>query len=473
MYGVEPAGQVALARHRQRGPADARRSARAALRGRRRPRRPARPDGPARAGRRTASQAGPWRPPAPAGPSTASDGEGHRGVHDDGDAERDRDRPRDGALGVAHLLAERGDPGVSREGEEEQARRLQHSVQRRRPTGRRAAEPPCREPAATTTTTSSSEHRAETSTRASMRGPGDAAVVDRGQGRDGATADESLRPLRPGTAYAANVSAIAAQDAVLPTTNPQPARNPHHSPGAPARRRTCRRRSGTARRAGQMRRRCSKRRPGRGQPDQQAGAGRSPPGANAAKTPAPIIEPSPMTTASLSRADGPAAPCARHIGRARPRSAGRLASSSSDTLGGSPPRSGASCPQPRPSRADVAGTRRGSAHRRLPSGRGARGRCRRATGWRARRARPTRPKSAASGPGGRLNESTCTRLASQTAAGQASADWRVQRPVLVGPDRLRRPASADGAGRSALLAATRRLGDASCSAGSRGTNGSL
>src|SRR6266511_2647379 len=34
----------------------------------------------------------------------------------------------------------------------------------------------------------------------------------------------------PETAYAANVSAIAAHEAVLPTTNPQPARNPHHSP---------------------------------------------------------------------------------------------------------------------------------------------------------------------------------------------------------------------------------------------------
>jgi hypothetical protein len=33
-----------------------------------------------------------------------------------------------------------------------------------------------------------------------------------------------------GTAYAANVIAIAAHDAVLPTTKPQPARNPHHGP---------------------------------------------------------------------------------------------------------------------------------------------------------------------------------------------------------------------------------------------------
>ena len=33
-----------------------------------------------------------------------------------------------------------------------------------------------------------------------------------------------------GTAYAAKVIAMAAHDAVLPITKPQPARNPHHSP---------------------------------------------------------------------------------------------------------------------------------------------------------------------------------------------------------------------------------------------------
>ncbi len=34
----------------------------------------------------------------------------------------------------------------------------------------------------------------------------------------------------PPTAYVATVSAIAAHEAVLPTTKPQPARNPHHGP---------------------------------------------------------------------------------------------------------------------------------------------------------------------------------------------------------------------------------------------------
>ncbi len=32
----------------------------------------------------------------------------------------------------------------------------------------------------------------------------------------------------PGTAYAANVIAMAAHDAVLPTTKPHPARKPHY-----------------------------------------------------------------------------------------------------------------------------------------------------------------------------------------------------------------------------------------------------
>ena len=33
-----------------------------------------------------------------------------------------------------------------------------------------------------------------------------------------------------GSAYAANVIAIAAQEAVFPTTKPPPARKPHHGP---------------------------------------------------------------------------------------------------------------------------------------------------------------------------------------------------------------------------------------------------
>ena len=54
-------------------------------------------------------------------------------------------RPRDGACGVAHLLAEGGDAGVSGEREEQQARRLQHAadgdvVDRRQPSGVDVAE---------------------------------------------------------------------------------------------------------------------------------------------------------------------------------------------------------------------------------------------------------------------------------------------------------------------------------------------
>ena len=44
------------------------------------------------------------------------------------------------------------------------------------------------------------------------------------------TATATGRCQPSGTAYAANVIAIAAQLAVLPTTNPQPARKPRHSP---------------------------------------------------------------------------------------------------------------------------------------------------------------------------------------------------------------------------------------------------
>ncbi len=42
-------------------------------------------------------------------------------------------------------------------------------------------------------------------------------------------APRSAHP-EPGTAYAAKVIAIAAHEAVLPTTKPQPATKPHHGP---------------------------------------------------------------------------------------------------------------------------------------------------------------------------------------------------------------------------------------------------
>ena len=92
---------------------------------------------------------------------------------------------------------------------------------------------------------------------------------------------------------------MAAQLAVLPTTKPQPARNPHQGPAARGRRRTCRPTSGTARRAGPTRWRCST--PptaARASPISSPAPAAAAAGAKAAKTPAPIIEPRPMTTAS-------------------------------------------------------------------------------------------------------------------------------------------------------------------------------
>ncbi len=50
-----------------------------------------------------------------------------RGVHEEGEPQRERHRPRDRPLRIAHLLAQSGDPGVAREGEEQQASALQQS----------------------------------------------------------------------------------------------------------------------------------------------------------------------------------------------------------------------------------------------------------------------------------------------------------------------------------------------------------
>ncbi len=55
-------------------------------------------------------------------------GHGDRGVDDQGDTEGERNRARDGARRVAHLLAEGGDARVPGEREEQQPRRLQHPV---------------------------------------------------------------------------------------------------------------------------------------------------------------------------------------------------------------------------------------------------------------------------------------------------------------------------------------------------------
>ena len=81
-----------------------------------------------------------------------------------------------------------------------------------------------------TTTTASATSESATSTRASRavrEMPRRLAPV---RTATAARATSRCDHSEPGHAYDANVSAIAAHDAVFPITNPQPARNPHHSP---------------------------------------------------------------------------------------------------------------------------------------------------------------------------------------------------------------------------------------------------
>ena len=124
-------------------------------------------------------------------------------------------------------------------------------------------------------------------------------------------------------------------------------------------------------------------------------------------------------------------------------------------------------PMPLASRVDAAGTRRGSARRRRPSGRGGRG----AMSPSERIARSTRaatrPKSAWRFSGRSPKESTWTRLASQTAPGRLPPTGGCSVQLLVRPDgprsscrrrsrragRLpRRAAAAPGSARSLGLA---------------------
>ena len=131
VYGVQPAGQVALARHRQPGPpepGDQREQRTGRRQGRTDPHDADHPRlGPAA---RTASATGAaggrgHRP----GPEHRQHGDRHDGVHDDGPGQRQHDGARDHPLRLAHLLAERGDPGIAGEREEQQPRGLQHAVE--------------------------------------------------------------------------------------------------------------------------------------------------------------------------------------------------------------------------------------------------------------------------------------------------------------------------------------------------------
>ena len=55
----------------------------------------------------------------------AMDRDSDRCVYEQRDAQGNRNGPRNGASGIADLFAERGDARIAREGEEQQARRLQ------------------------------------------------------------------------------------------------------------------------------------------------------------------------------------------------------------------------------------------------------------------------------------------------------------------------------------------------------------
>ncbi len=126
MHRGQRVGQVPVAGHRQRRPRHAENQ---------RQQRPKRRD--RRRGTDHGFEAGLARGPHGVGQRSARRGQTgaaqlrQHGGRDDRvdrqrDAERNRNRPRDGPCGVANLLAEGGDPGVSGEREEQQAGRLQY-----------------------------------------------------------------------------------------------------------------------------------------------------------------------------------------------------------------------------------------------------------------------------------------------------------------------------------------------------------
>ena len=88
-------------------------------------------------------------------------------VHGDGDAERQRDRARDRPPRVANLFAERRDPRVAGEREEEEARRLEHAVEAVGKLPRQVARPASPLPRITPTTIASAT--SETATRIRVR----------------------------------------------------------------------------------------------------------------------------------------------------------------------------------------------------------------------------------------------------------------------------------------------------------------
>ncbi|CAM5285731.1 NAD(P)H-quinone oxidoreductase subunit 2, chloroplastic [Streptomyces hirsutus] len=165
----------------------------------------------------------------PPGPQHRKDRDRDSHVHDQCDAQRQRDRAPDGARRIPYLLAEGRDPRVPGEGEEQQTGGLKHAARaarcrarrgvRQRPVPRSGTRPPRKARTARTTATMHPRQPCRTSApRRSHRGQ----------------APRQLRPPPRGPArgqrYAPTVSAIAAQEAVFPTTNAQPARSPPELP---------------------------------------------------------------------------------------------------------------------------------------------------------------------------------------------------------------------------------------------------
>ncbi len=122
---------------------------------------------------------------------------------------------------------------VSAEGEEQQAGRLQHPVDVPAAEARPAAQVRGAPRAAGEygDNEDRQRHQRGAEEHAGDRGgPRDAAVVQGGDPDHRRQGHGAAQPARPAHGVRQKVSAIAAQDATLPMTKAQPARNPHHSP---------------------------------------------------------------------------------------------------------------------------------------------------------------------------------------------------------------------------------------------------
>ena len=246
---------------------------------------------------RTASASGAGAPPSPSAPSTERTADGDRRVHHQRDAQRERDRARDGARRIPYLLAQGGDPRVPGEREEQQTGRLQHPA---RAAGRARGQPPgVRRPGAQAHDHHGGEDR-QHHRHDRPRQPGrllHAAVVHRGQrhhGRDRHGVRLPRPDVRPhGERHRRAGGGLADDERPAGQVPPEGAR------AARARRRRCRPTPGTraASRADDIALQYATT-AATASPSSSRRPGRAPAGPSAAKIPAPTIDPSPTTTAS-------------------------------------------------------------------------------------------------------------------------------------------------------------------------------